>query len=279
MNPGRIAERLSYILCCSDCRGSLLISDEEIVCNGCGRIFQINNGIPDLRTKEQLRLPRIYNDPDYKTFYERLASIREGFLQPGLISWGQNAGHRAVQSLMKNKKYDIMLDLGCGEGGHAPFLDSLDNVIGIDKDQDSLERLKNKIPSFFVVYADALNLPLREKSVDCIMSIYNLEHTVYLDLVLEEMCRVLSPDGDVFVSVPNEGGFMFNLGRNLTTARKFSTDSFNYRKAAQIEHVNCIWQIDMALKRYFKIRKKVKFPFLIPGYHFNLVTTYHCTER
>lgn len=275
----KITESILEILRCSVCREKFFPDHENITCKNCGHAYPLNNGIPDLMPPIPIRLPEIYNDPDYKEFYKRLASIREGFRKPGVISWGQDAGHWAVKKLMSSKQYNIILDIGCGEGGHFPFLNSSSNVIGIDVDQESLERLKKNFPDFFVIRADSYNLPFENESVGCIMSIYNLEHLAYLDLALEEMHRVISPEGDIFISVPNEGGFLFVLGRSLTTARKFSTDSFNYGRAAEIEHLNCIWQLERAFKRYFVIKKKDNFPFPAPLFHLNLITTYHCKKN
>ena len=101
----------------------------------------------------------------------------------------------------------MTLDLGCGDGSHYPYLTSPDDCFGIDINQKSLEQSKAKFKEFFVIRAGAYDLPVQDASVDCITSIYNLEHLVYLDLALEEMYRILLPEGDIFISVPTEGSF------------------------------------------------------------------------
>lgn len=273
-----ISSRILDVLQCFSCQGSLSFTNGIILCNKCRHSYPTHNGIPDMRPPSSIPPLRIHNDPDYRKFYENLAFIREGFSQPGLISWGQDSGHKTVKRLMGNKKYRVIVDFGCGEGAHSAFLDTFDNVIGVDIEQGSLERLKKCFPDFFVIRADGYNLPIKDNIIDCIVSIYNLEHMAYLDLALEEIQRILSQNGDLFISVPNEGGLAFVMGRNLITARKFSTQSFNYRRAAEIEHLNCIWQLERAFKRHFTVKKKTSFPFQLPFFHLNLVTTYHCVK-
>jgi SAM-dependent methyltransferase len=101
----------------------------------------------------------------------------------------------------------------------------------------------------------------------------------YLDLVLEEIYRVLLPDGHFFVSVPNEGGLAWTLGRRITTARQFNSATLNYERVIEIDHINCIWQVEKALKRYFHTVKRVLFPFRLPSFQANLITTYHLSKR
>jgi ubiquinone/menaquinone biosynthesis C-methylase UbiE len=181
--------------------------------------------------------------------------------------------------MRRGRKYGMTLDLACGDGAHCRYLTPQDNYLGIDIDQGSLEKLKMRFADFPAIRGDAYNLPLKDKSIDCIINIYNLEHMVYLDLVLEEMTRVVKPDGDVFISVPNEGGIAWRIGRKLTSARAFTSENLDYIRANEIDHINCVWQIAKALRRYFQITKQRRFPFWMPSFHLNAVTTFHCIKR
>lgn len=278
-----ISDKILEMLRCCDCEGKLILKSNNFVCLNCARFYPIHDDIPDLTIGEKsaLRRPKIYNDPDYKKWLESLAKSQDYFYKNnGLITYVQNEGHRAVRKLSKIKNYEIVLDLGCGDGAHYPYLKKNANYIfGIDIDRPSLQKLKVKYPDFQVLRADAYNLPVNDLSVDCIINIYNLEHLVFLDFALEEMCRVLKPDGDVFVSVPNEGGWAWVLGRMMTTMKKFSTSSLNYKRANEIDHINCIWQLEKAILRYFKIADKINFPLIVPSFNFNLITTYRCIKR
>ena len=278
-----IPEKIQEILCCpGQCKGTLSYAakDGYFKCRTCGHIYDFKNGIPDLRPVKSIRMPGIYNDPHYKNYLDNLADIQDYFYRSGgLISWVQNAGHRRIRSLTEEKKGGVTLDLGCGDGAHCSFMSNPSNYFGVDVDQKSLEKLKNSLKDFFVVCADAYDLPIKDRGVDRIVNIYNLEHIAYLDLMLEEMMRVLRPSGDVFISVPNEGGFMWSLGRSMTSLRKLTTSARNYARAIEISHINCIWQLDKAIRRYFSIKKRYFFPFYLPNFDINLITTYHCIKK
>jgi SAM-dependent methyltransferase len=171
----------------------------------------------------------------------------------------------------------LTLDLGCGDGAHYPYLPDPENSFGVDLDQASLSKLKARYPDYPALRGDAYNLPLKDGCIDCIVNVYNLEHMLFLDHALEEMGRVLAPGGRIFVSLPAEGGLAWGLGRRLSTARRFGDENLDYLRALEIDHINCIWQLDKALRRHFRIRRLRLFPLGVPSFHLNLVVTYCCT--
>ena len=155
-------------------------------------------------------------------------------------------------------------------------MEQVDNYVGVDIDQASLEKFNKKRPNCSLIRADGYNLPFKDESIDCLMNIYNLEHMVYLDLALEEMSRVIKPNGDIYISVPNEGGLLWGLGRSLTSSKHFK--NINYARIIAIQHINCIWQLEKAFKRHFKIIHREYFPMALPILHANLISTYHCVK-
>lgn len=284
MSNYRIPQKFIDILCCTNCKeGRILPYPERLVCCKCNHEYHIQNGIPNLTSANSVRLPKIYGDSDYQQWTSLRASSHSFFYETKGVGYVQNAGHLAVRSLQGSNIYGITLDLGCGDGAHYPYFREPDGCLGIDMDQQALEGLKKRFPNFLVIRADGHTLPIRDQSINCIISIYNLEHMVYLDLALEEMVRILSPGGDIFISVPTEGGFAWgiarNLGRNLLLAKKFTTTPLNYKRISEIEHINCIQQLEKAFKRYFEIKKRIFSPLHIPSFHLNLIVTYHCRAR
>jgi ubiquinone/menaquinone biosynthesis C-methylase UbiE len=275
--PREILDRLR----CPSCRkGDMKVDTSALVCTGCSKTYLIKDGIIDFDTGDSsLRMPRIYNDPDYLKWGSMYADSYDYFYETkGPVSYVQNSGHRHIKAMTDKKKYNLILDIGCGNGAHFPYVSTARHCVGLDYNMDFLKKVHQRYPEHAIIRADAYTLPFAEGTIDCIVNIYNLEHMVYLDLALEEMMRIVTDDGDIFVSVPNEGGLLWTLGRELSSVRNFTTQDFNYSRAVQIEHINCIWQIEKALKRYFTIKKKMRFPFPIPSFHANLVTTYHCKK-
>lgn len=275
-------ESLVGMLRCPDCLGSDFATRQGApVCASCGRELPWENGVLDARPRQGLRMPRMYQDKDYLRWNE---SWQEGhdycYETGGLLSWVQGAGHRAIAAWRRGETCGAMLDVGCGDGAHLGYAGAVRTYVGLDLDQGGLERLGPRRPApieaLHAVRGDAYTLPFADRAFDAVVSVYSLEHLVYLDLALEEVRRVLAPGGSFYASVPNEGGLAWGLGRRLTTARRFNSQTFDYDRAVAIEHVNCVWQIERAVRRHFSDVAWRRFPVPLPIRHCNLVTTMRC---
>ncbi len=109
---------------------------------------------------------------------------------------------------------DKVLDLGCGEGRHviAAYLEQDVDAIGVDLSLDDLQSAQQKhLPfiqadnpskSFSLSVADALRLPFADNSFDKIICSEVLEHIPNFEAVLNEIERILKPQGLLCVSVP-----------------------------------------------------------------------------
>ena len=118
-----------------------------------------------------------------------------------------------------DKKYldcnsaDLVLDLGCGEGRHITGLLELYpqvNVVGLDLNKQDLRTTNNKLKQYFpdsqaktiLVEGSAFSLPFADDSINHIICSEVLEHIENYAVVLDEITRVLKPDGTLCVSVP-----------------------------------------------------------------------------
>lgn len=275
-------QKFIEILRCPHCgKGKIAAFEMKLKCGNCGFEFPVKNSVPDMRPSDT-KIPKlgIYSDRDYMEWMKNRERFRRYFYETkGIVSFVQKSGHRLIMSLKGAKKYNILLDLGCGNGDHYPYERFKENCFGVDNDANALEILRERYPGLFAVCADCCDMPIEDNSVDCVVSVSTLEHIAYLDMMLEDVDRVMAPDGDIFISVPNEGGLMWGMGRALTSARRFAVEKFNYERVVSIEHINCVWQIEKALKRYFQIKRKARFPFFIGSFNLNLVTAYHCKKK
>ncbi len=272
-----ITKKFIDISQCVKCKEGSLIPDREYyICSNCNEKFAIDQSIPQIIDKSTMKLPKFYEDKEFIKYCDNWTQV-ENFLyrENSLISFVQNAGHRHVTNLRRKREYDIVLDLACGDGAHAPFIENFDNYIGVDIDLPSLKQLKSRYNNAFVFRGDVTSLPFKDNSIPCIVNVYNLEHMVHLDFILEEMVRVLASGGDCFVSIPGEGGLAWVLGRHFTSMKKFTKMGIDYGRIIKFIHVNCVWQVQRVLKRYFAVKKRIFFPFRFPSFHFNLVVTYH----
>ncbi len=131
-------------------------------------------------------------------------------------------GERYIPSLQGHIKYEhihryascmqlvidkSVLDLASGEGYGAAILSKVaQSVVGVDIDTASIEYAKRE-------YSDYKNLrfltgscdsvPLLESSVDVVTSFETIEHHTQHQEMLQEIKRVLKPDGLLVISSPN----------------------------------------------------------------------------
>lgn len=103
-----------------------------------------------------------------------------------------------------------VLDLGSRSGSFDP---SLYPVRTIRLDVDFPE---SAVRADFV-QADAARLPFRDSAFDAIIANHSLEHFERLPAALEEMRRVVKPDGSLYIAVPDSSTMADRLYRWLAS--------------------------------------------------------------
>lgn len=110
-----------------------------------------------------------------------------------------------VSKFTKNK---VVLDLGCGEGYGSIILKKAGaiKVIGLDNDQSIIKMAQKKysLPSVSFKKGDAYKLPFRDQFFDLVVSLELIEHLANQQKFLNEVKRVLKPQGVFFLSTPNK---------------------------------------------------------------------------
>ena len=154
-------------------------------------------------------------------------------------------------SLMKNLKFNSILETGYGSGILFPTLNTVSNELhGIDmhkKNEEVQKRLNNIGIKTNLISGDILKLPYEDNKFDAIISISILEHIKDLDIVMKEFKRVLKPNGYLFIGSPI---------KNKLTDLFFRYTKFNYEEHHPSTHDHII----NAVKDNFKIQKLIKFP-------------------
>ena len=105
---------------------------------------------------------------------------------------------------------EILLDLGAGDGIAMPFLQPVaDRVIGLNYGHGRSKEFHGTYPDESILTADGRDLPLRDASIDVVVSL----ETIYILPTLEdqqrclgEIRRVLKQNGLFVCSVPIEIG-------------------------------------------------------------------------
>lgn len=111
-------------------------------------------------------------------------------------------------------KGKIVLDIACGEGYGVEYIanQGAKEVIGIDVNEQTIAHAKKKYKkdnlTFFV--GDAEKIPLKDGSVDMIVSFETIEHVRKYKEFIKETKRVLKKEGVVIFSTPNKDVFSGN---------------------------------------------------------------------
>ncbi len=102
-----------------------------------------------------------------------------------------------VSKILKFKKIDTVLDVGCGTGKYLLYIATKGpKVVGIDYSKEMIRATKNKISKFknaiHLVLADSANLPFKDNSFTKAISINTIAYLVDDVKAISEINRVIT---------------------------------------------------------------------------------------
>jgi SAM-dependent methyltransferase len=117
-----------------------------------------------------------------------------------------------LYSLLRRLRTDgTVLDLGCGHGSFR-YQDCPCRIVAVDV---SLPDKTMRKRGATYVHADSACIPLKDGSIDAVISHHTLEHFVEYKKTLDEIRRILTPTGWLWIAVPNGSSFDDALYRRL----------------------------------------------------------------
>lgn len=119
-----------------------------------------------------------------------------------------------------------VLDAGCGVGWGAALLAEAGakRTVGIDISKEALENARGRTRgSVELVQGDLCKLPFDDASFDLITCFEAIEHIADPDVALEELRRVLRPDGVLLISTPRR---RVSLRDNVHHLHEFTPGEF-----------------------------------------------------
>jgi SAM-dependent methyltransferase len=122
--------------------------------------------------------------------------------------------HEAVYVALRDRCAGaLVLEAGCGEGYGAGMLAEVAaRVLALDLDPVTASHVARRYPGADVARANLVALPVRDGSVDAVVSLQVIEHLWEQERFLRECFRVLRPGGALMVSTPNR--LTFSPGRD-----------------------------------------------------------------
>jgi SAM-dependent methyltransferase len=205
-------------------KGCLLEGYDVVVCERCG--FGFADRIPE--------------QPAFDTYYRDMSKY-EYQDRGGEVTDHDMARFRGVVDTIRPHlpNPDVrLLDVGCATGQLlALFKESgFRNVTGLDPSPVCVDvgRRMFDIRILTGTLADAARIKDNEQRYDCIILIGVLEHVRDLRASLEAVRGLLSPDGLVYIEVPDSTGF---AGRPDAPFQEFSTEHINYFSATSLTNL------------------------------------------
>lgn len=158
-----------------------------------------------------------------------------------------------IEFLRTALRKGVTLDLCCGPGRHSIPLSSYVNVVSFDLSKDFLSVIKDRGSDkpLYLVQGDMRKLPFKEASFDNVINM----HTSFgyfsdkeNEFVLQEVSRILKPEGLFVLDVANAKCFLGNFRERGWD----ESDSFYV-----LEKRNLDWETKRMVSRWILIDKKV----------------------
>ncbi|XP_077973331.1 putative methyltransferase DDB_G0268948 [Styela clava] len=119
--------------------------------------------------------------------YEKQDNVKK--FEKGMIEYSDIIRKYAIDCLVqldpnqtRDRRYDLMLDAGCGSGGNTPmFAEHFKEIIGFDKskEQINLANKKNVCDKIQYIVGDETKMPAIDNTVDLIWSMFSIH---YMDI-------------------------------------------------------------------------------------------------
>jgi SAM-dependent methyltransferase len=190
-------------------------------------------------------------------------------VKPSRFEWLTGFDHKfTVRSYIPGQR---TLEIGAGTGTHMPF-EPKGEYVALEASAELAAQIPGR-DGLSVVVADCeQRLPWDDGSFDRVLAIHLLEHLYNLPAALDEVARVLRPDGVFSVVIPCEGGRLYSLGRHFTTKRIFEKRyQMPYEWMIHQDHCNTAREVLEELASRFRVRRRTFFPSVVHSPDLNLM--------
>ncbi len=186
--------------------------------------------VPDGRIVLEWRPLRIYQHRlpalrprEVREYYDRLSKSYSMLYGPE-----QAMKHGKLLERMGKRKYDVFVDIGCGDGVLLSKVRHRSSLrVGLDFSPGMLEKARYVLEGgASLVRGDARHLPFRDRVADCVVSI-SLSERGNIEVLASEVARIARSDANVLLSMitpdgslPTEFPGLRLLDRSLLSTRE-----------------------------------------------------------
>ena len=151
----------------------------------------------------------------------------------------------------------VALDIGAGSGRDLELIRERSSGvrrIGLDCNEENLERLRERGIEAHALNLERQPLPLPDASIDLVIANQVLEHTKEIFWIVHEVTRVLRVGGHFLIGVPNVCAFhnrmLMLLGRHPTQYKSYSAHVRPFSKRDTVRFMEVCWSGGYELERF-----------------------------
>ena len=186
------------MLICPKCKSDKLEMGKSITCQECGSVYEIYSGKPIL-IKSDSRIFDWYNPS--RSPMRNKKGLR-GILKP-IYVWLKPVARVWTRKSL-NEVASILKEKNPNEGANVVLIGSGDNAEyrKLLSPYNPIIRIGLPTKKEVDVYCDICEIPLKDESIDMILSSSVLEHVYNPEIAVKEMHRVLKKGGLVYAEIP-----------------------------------------------------------------------------
>jgi len=165
------------------------------------------------------------------------------------------------------------LEIGAGLGEHVKYEDlARQEYHCVEIRQKMADVIMERFPGVSAIVADCqCRLPYEDGYFDRAIAVHVLEHLPDLPAAVDEIHRVLRPDGAFALVIPCDPGFAYEVARKVSAERIFRKRYRQpYKWLIRREHINSPAEIENVLANKFRVGNREYFPMRVPLVHLNL---------
>ena len=176
---------------------------------------------------------------------------------------------RILRSMRLKKSFQSVLEIGCGNGNGTRLIRKYfapDNITARDRDEKMIKiaQKRNKDSTVIFKIMDAANLDLPDKQFDAIFNFGIIHHIPEWRECLNELKRVLKPDGEILIEDLSLDSFTTDIGKfwkilsdhpyeSMYTAKEFK----EYLSEIGFNIINYKESNPLKLVKFFSLNAKV----------------------